>query len=74
MSDYRRYYVPGGTYFFTVVTHERRPFFSDEMPRHCLRMAIQEEQKKRPFQLVATVLLPDHHHVIWTLPHGDARY
>ena len=23
MSDYRRCYVPGGTYFFTCVTHDR---------------------------------------------------
>ena len=30
MSNYRRYYVPGGTYFFTLVTHERRPLFRDE--------------------------------------------
>lgn len=28
MSDYRRYYVPGGSYFFTPVTYLRRPLFS----------------------------------------------
>jgi putative transposase len=27
MSDYRRAFVPGGTYFFTVVTHRGRRLF-----------------------------------------------
>ena len=35
MSNYRRYYVPGGTYFFTLVTHERRPLFQHETARRC---------------------------------------
>jgi len=26
MSNYRRLYVNGGTYFFTVVTYQRQPF------------------------------------------------
>jgi putative transposase len=28
MSDYRRYFVPGGTYFFTLVTENRAPLFA----------------------------------------------
>ena len=28
MSDYRRWFVPGGTYFFTVVTYLRRPILT----------------------------------------------
>jgi REP element-mobilizing transposase RayT len=32
MPEYRRYYVTGGTYFFTVVTDGRRPIFSTDMP------------------------------------------
>ncbi len=31
MPDYRRYYVPGATYYFTVVTHGRRPILGNEM-------------------------------------------
>ncbi len=30
MSDYRRTNLPGGTYFFTVVTHNRAPIFINE--------------------------------------------
>jgi putative transposase len=71
MPDYRRNFIPGGTYFFTVVVHERRPIFESETAREFLRNAIRDEKVKRPFDLVAMVLLPDHLHAIWTLPLGD---
>lgn len=74
MPNYRRCYVPGGTYFFTVVTHSRRNFLTDELPRKWLRDAIDKERGKRPFHVVAWVLLPDHMHAVWTLPAGDASY
>jgi putative transposase len=34
MSIYRRMYVPGGTYFFTLVTYQRKPLFS--MPENII--------------------------------------
>src|SRR5262245_43113897 len=74
MPNYRRSYVPGGTYFFTVVTHERRPFLTSELSRTCLREALESEQSKRPFEILAMVLLPDHLHTIWTLPPDDDNY
>ena len=74
MPNYRRNYVPGGTYFFTVVTHERRPILTTDLGRRCLRRAITTAQRRRPFELVAVVLLPDHFHAIWALPPGDSKY
>src|SRR5262249_43934435 len=74
MPNYRRNYVPGGTYFFTMVVHERRPLFSIEQNRDLLRKAIQEIQAKRSFTNVAMVLLPDHLHCVWTMPAMDADY
>jgi putative transposase len=74
MPDYRRWYVPGGTYFFTVVTHGRRPILTTDVARKCLREAMQEEFDVRPVKVMAIVLLPDHLHAIWTLPPGDAEY
>jgi putative transposase len=74
MADYRRYYIPGGTYFFTVVAHDRRPIFTSDLARTCLRNAITEVQEKRPFAIVAVVLLPEHLHTVWTLPRGDDQY
>src|SRR5262245_27259228 len=74
MSDYRRWYVPGATYFFTVVTHRRRPILTTPRGRLCLRGAMEEQRKSRPFEQFAVVLLPDHLHAIWTLPDGDSDY
>ena len=74
MPNYRRNYVPGGTYFFTVVTHQRRPLFGRAAARELLRAAIGAVRVARPFDIVAVVLLPDHLHSIWTLPKDDADY
>ncbi len=74
MSDYRRCYEPGGTYFFTVVTHQRRPILNSDVARKCLRLAMERERAKRTFEIIAFVLLPDHLHTIWTLPIGDSNY
>ena len=74
MSEYRRWKVEGGTYYFTVVTHNRRPLFSDETNRAHLRNAIRSVRNRRPFRMVAIVLLPEHLHTVWELPRGDANY
>ena len=70
MPDYRRYRVPGGTYFFTVNLLERR---LDTLVRHIdiLREAVRATRRDRPFYIDAWVVLPDHMHCIWTLPPGD---
>ena len=74
MSNFRRYFVAGGTYFFTVVTFERLPFLTQDLARRLLRESILDVKQRRPFEVVAWALLPDHFHAIWTLPHGDADY
>lgn len=74
MSDFRRYFVPGGTYFFTVVTANRCPLFRDSRARSLLGSITRTQMKTTPFEVVATVLLPDHVHSVWTLPEGDDNY
>jgi putative transposase len=74
MSDYRRWYVTGGTYFFTIVTADRQPILCGDVARRCLREAMQKVRRVRPFAVVAIVLLPDHLHTVWTLPEGDTAY
>jgi putative transposase len=74
MSNYRRWYVAGGTYFFTLVSYRRHHLFSDEVARNLLGDAIREIAAVLPFTTVATVLLPDHMHCVWTLPPGHANY
>ncbi len=74
MPNYRRNFVPGGTYFFTCVTYQRQPILTTDIGRRCLREAIQKVQGDHPFELFAIVLLPDHWHTVWILPPGDDRY
>ncbi len=74
MSSYLRKYVSGGTYFFTVVSHKRRPILATAIARSCLHEAIESTQHKRPFDIVAIVLMPDHLHTVWTLPEDDTDY
>ncbi len=74
MSEYRRSYVPGGTYFFTLTTLDRRPILIQEPLRTVLRQAIIEVRARLPFESIAWVLLPDHLHTIWKLPETDANF
>jgi putative transposase len=75
MSRYRRNYVEGGTFFFTVVTYCRRAFLTTDLARQCLHNAFATIKQRRPFEIVAIVLLlPDHLHCVWTLPAGDADF
>ena len=73
MSDYRRS-REGRLFFFTVVTHHRRPILTSDSARTCLRRAISEVREDRPFHVTAAVLLPDHLHAIWELPRDDIDY
>ena len=66
--EYRRLFQPGGTYFFTVVTYQRRPIFSSPQAVKLLRDAFRYTLERLPFIIVASVILPDHMHFIWTLP------
>ncbi len=74
MPNYRRFFVEGGTYFFTLVTASRFPLFNDPWARYFLGCAIRQERERRPFETLAIVLLPDHLHALWELPPGDKDY
>lgn len=74
MPNYRRSIAEGGTFFFTVVSYQRRPVLCEEAIRRALRQAIHAVQSERPFNIDAWVLLPDHLHCVWTLPPGDSDF
>jgi len=73
MSDYRRLRIPGATYFFTVALADRS---SDLLIRRItdFRRAVVLTMQARPFHCDAAVVLPDHLHMVWTLPEGDADF
>jgi putative transposase len=70
MPNYRRAFVPGGCWFFTVNLLERRQtLLVDRID--VLRGAIAKTREKYPFQIDAVVIMPDHLHAVWTLPPHD---
>ncbi len=73
MVRYRRNFVPGGTYFFTVTLADRR---SRALVEHigALRAAFRATRRERPFAIDAIVILPEHLHAVMTLPPGDADF
>lgn len=73
MPNYRRDFS-GRTYFFTLVSNQRRALLCESAIRLGLRDAITELRRGKPFEIDAWVLLPDHLHCIWTLPTGDHDY
>lgn len=68
---FRRYRYPGQSYFFTVVTASRKPIFRDDNAVALLRAAMAEVRSRHPFTIDAAVVLPDHLHMIWSLPAED---
>jgi putative transposase len=46
----------------------------DDISRACLRSVWQDVRRKRPFEVVAICLLPDHLHCVWRLPEGDDNF
>lgn len=71
---YQRLRIPGGTYFFTVVTHQRRPLLCTPMNIKLLREAFDHVITIHPFKIDAIVILPDHIHSIFTLPKDNSDY
>jgi putative transposase len=73
MTNYRRNFIRGGSYFFTVNLADRRLRLLTE---HIgpLRAAFRDTRASHPFAIEAIVVLPDHLHAVWTLPEGDADF
>jgi putative transposase len=74
MSEYRRTYIPGGTFFLTLVTYQRIPLFSNPENINRLRVAISTTRREMPFEIIGAVVLPEHIHFLWILPPDDSNY
>jgi len=74
MSNYRRAWHAGGTYFFTVNLLQRNE--NDLLVRHIdlLRDAIRSTRRAHPFVIHGWVVVPDHLHCIISLPAGDVDF
>jgi len=74
MPNYRRAFIPGGTWFFTVNLLERHG--NDLLVREIerLRETVRRVRTRYPFRINAWVVLPNHLHCVWTLPPDDADF
>jgi putative transposase len=73
MTNYRRNFVAGASFFFTVNLADRRQRLLVERV-DLLRGAFRDVRQRHPFTIEAIVVLPEHLHAIWTLPDGDADF
>ncbi|MGB0713270.1 MAG: REP-associated tyrosine transposase [Gammaproteobacteria bacterium] len=66
-------FIPGTRYFLTADTRGRGPVFIGETHVDLLRRALRSEMIRHPFEIEAWVIMPNHVHMIWRLPDGDAN-
>jgi putative transposase len=73
VTNYRRNFLAGGSFFFTVNLADRRQRL---LTKHIvlLRRAFKDVRHRHPFAIDAIVVLPDHLHAIWTLPESDGNF
>ena len=73
MVRYRLNFVAGGMYFFTATLADRS---SSALIDHigALRGAVRARRASHPFAIDAVVVLPEHLHVVLSLPEGDANF
>ncbi|MDO9622863.1 MAG: hypothetical protein Q7J46_02585 [Pseudomonas sp.] len=55
--NYRRAFVPGASYFFTLVTEQRRPWLADADNVELLRGAFRAVRATRPFEVAAMLAM-----------------
>ena len=66
--------MPGGVFFLTIVAHRREPIFGDPENVARLREALKGVKRDRPFSILGAVVLPDHVHLLGSLPRGDSDF
>jgi putative transposase len=73
MVRYRRNLLPGGTFFFTAALADRG---SSTLTQHilALRAAMARTKRDHPFRIDAVVILPEHLHLMMTLPPDDTNF
>ena len=74
MPGYRRAFVAGGTWFFTVNLLQRQNNRLLVEQIELLRQVVREVRQKYPFKIEAWVVLPEHMHCVWTLPPNDSDF
>ena len=69
MANYKRLFLDGYSYYFTIVTHLRKPILIDNI--QILREGFRESKRYYDYTIDAIVILPDHIHMIITPKNVD---
>ena len=74
--QYRRAYIGGATHFITANFAERGTRGGITLVEHIdgLRDALRRVKSSHPFHIDAMVVLPDHFHLLMSLPPEDANF
>ena len=64
MAKYKRLFLDGYSYYFTIVTHRRNPLLIDNI--ELLRESFRESKQYYVYKIDTIVVLPDHIHMIIT--------
>jgi putative transposase len=73
MVRYRRNLIAGGTFFLTATLADRTSSALTDYVA-ALRTAVRLTRRQHPFAIDAVVVLPDHMHIVMTLPPSDAGF
>jgi len=68
MSQYKRIFMDGYSYYLTIVTHARNPILIENID--LLRASFIDSKKRYRYGIDAIVILPDHIHMIITPEHA----
>jgi len=63
-NSQKRVYVPGATYFITMVTKNRYPYFNEGMFRDLFIHVLYLCQDIRNFEIHGVAIMPDHVHLL----------
>jgi putative transposase len=74
LTDYRRFYIPGASWFFTVNLEMRQGNRLLVENIEVLRNAFAYAKQRHPLRPDAVAIMPEHLHCIWTLPKDDADF
>ncbi len=67
---YRRLFLPGHSYYLTLVTYRRKPLLVEHID--LLREAFRKSRERYAYHIDAIVILPDHLHMIITPDEPDS--
>ncbi len=74
MARYIRSHKQWGAYFLTLVTFERHELFWNGRAQELLGKVVREVKRLHPFTIHETSLLPNHLHILCSVPEEEQNY